>query len=607
MEEKIKVEYITPARMGEEIKLKLTISNELGFISNVKALFNKKYQKPGEDYVATLEYIKEESNEQISIYKSDVKFQTPGYRTFYIEITLNGIVKKIKYNEEKQEAQIDENESDSYWEIFVYEPYLETPTWIKGGIMYQIYVDTFYSDELPEEEKNKTVPWDTLPKWKKEKNGKYTNNQFYGGNLRGIIEKLDYIKSLNVTVLYLTPIFKSLSQNRYDTIDYEEIDEMVGTWEDLKELHEKANAFGISVVIDIVFNHSGRKNKLLTEKPEMYDWVKKYSKPKCWWNFQNLPEFNKYSPEYFKCLKKWLTKYEKYMDGIRLDVADNLPDFVLKYIKRYFPKYVLGEVWKNAITGDYREFFYGDELDGVMNYQFANAIYRYIRWNKSKYFKDLIENICKLYPSENLDASPIFLSSHDIPRIPNILFGAFMKEDEAYENVWDMEQDDFWDENGAFSSSKFRKWELKHDKIPKEEQEKIFKQEKVAVFMQFTLPGLPSIFSGDEIGTTGFKDPFNRKPFNWNDVGNEIYKFYCSIGKFRNNNKENFMDSKNFEFITVDEEKCIYRRGDIICISNISDHDIKIGQSNFKKRLFTTETNKNKEIIPAYSSTAIRV
>lgn len=604
--EKIKIEYETPIKMGENINLKLKISNEFGFLTDVRVLFNRNNQKPGEDAQYEFEYCKEESSKDFSVYKANVDFKKPGYRAFFIELKVNGISKKIEYDKDlKQAVLINTDEYKDFWNLFVYYPYLKTPDWVKGGIMYQIYVDTFYSEGLPEEQKKRTVSWDTTPKWTKERNGRYINDQFYGGNLKGIIKKLDYIKSLNVSVIYLTPIFKSLSQNRYDTVDYEEIDDMVGTWDDLKKLHEKANKMGISVVIDIVFNHSGRTNKLIKEDPEMYDWIKKYSEPKCWWDYPNLPEFNKYSPNYFKHLKKWLLKYQKYVDGIRLDVADNLPDFVLKYIKRYFPKYVLGEVWKNAIIGDYREFFYGDELDGVMNYQFANAIYRYIRWHNSKYFKDLIETICNLYPSENLDVSPIFLSSHDIPRISNILAGDFMKEDVNYENVWDMERDDFWYVNGEFSSSKFRRWELGHEKIPEDIQEKIQKQHFLAVFMQYTLPGLPSVFAGDEIGTIGFKDPFNRKTFKWDKVGNYMYKYYCSIGKFRNENKENFKDSRNFKFLKVDEEKCIYQRGNLICIANISDHDIYLEEYNLKNAKFSSSKIKDKNTIPAYSSVVL--
>ena len=222
-----------------------------------------------------------------------------------------------------------------------------------------------------------------------------------------------------------------------------------------------------------------------------------------------------------------------------------------------------------------------------------------------EYFKDLIETICNLYPSENLDASPIFLSSHDIPRIPNILAGDFMKEDVNYENVWDMERDDFWYVNGEFSSTKFRKWELEHEKIPEDIQEKIQKQHFLAVFMQYTLPGLPSVFAGDEIGTIGFKDPFNRKTFKWDKVENDIYKYYCSIGKFRNENKENFTDSRNFKFIKVDEEKCIYQRGNLICIANISDHDIYLEDYNLNKVKFSSSKIKDKNTIPAYSSVVL--
>ena len=116
---------------------------------------------------------------------------------------------------------------------------------------------------------------------------------------------------------------------------------------------------------------------------------------------------------------------------------------------------------------------------------------------------------------------------------------------------------------------------------------------------------MPSVFAGDEIGTIGFKDPFNRKTFKWDKVENDIYKYYCSIGKFRNENKENFKDSRNFKFLKVDEEKCIYQRGNLICIANISDHDIYLEDYNLNKVKFSSSKIKDKNTIPAYSSVVL--
>lgn len=610
---KIFVTYSSPLKTGDTMTIKLRISNELGFVNEAKALFNRNGEEPGAECKCYLLYDEKESKEGYSTFIGNITFETPGYRTFYIKLKLNGIQKEIRYDTENEIAVISNDNAFAFWKIFVYYSFFETPNWIKGGIMYQIFVDTFCSENLPENLKDKVANWNVFPKWQKDEDGLYRNDQFYGGNLKGIIKKLDYIKSLGVTVIYLTPIFKSPSSNRYDIDDYEVIDEMIGTWDDLAELHEKANAMGIGLVVDVVFNHSGKGNKLLQTNPDMYEWKQKYTIPRGWWNYEHLVEFNKWCKEYFENLARWLLKYSNYMDGVRLDVADNLPDYALKFIRecfkkfirKFFKKYILGEVWKNAITGDYREFLYGDELDGVMNYQFANAIYRYVRWGNFSNFKKIINDVCALYPNEALDVSPIFLSSHDIPRIPNILVGEFMKESSDFENVWDMEKDDFWRENGEFDTCKFRKWELENDNLSEEKQNLADKLQKIVLFMQYTLPGLPSIFAGDEAGVTGFKDPFNRKTFPWENMNQKKYEEYCKLGFFRNSFRNIFADSRNFQIIEIDEKKFIYKRGEMLFIVNRTSEEIHLENYSMNNVVFSFDDLKMTNTIPAFGVVAM--
>ena len=250
------------------------------------------------------------------------------------------------------------------------------------------------------------------------------------------------------------------------------------------------------------------------------------------------------------------------MDGIRLDVADNLPDRVLIFIKEHFGLYVLGEVWKNAVLGDSRDFLIGDKLDGVMNYQTAIAIYRYLRWGNFGNFKQIMREL-ELYPPQSLDVSPIFLSSHDTPRISNNLVGDFMQADPRFETTWAMEQNDYWLVNGAFDTYKFRSWEYEHDSIPNDRARLARSLKKLAVFMQYTLPGLPSIFAGEEAGVVGFKDPFNRKPFPWDNIDQDMYEFYATMGDFRISHRQVFADSRNFKVLGGDEQKAFYRRGEM--------------------------------------------
>ena len=578
----IYLNYNTPVKSGEKLKITLRIKNDYGFASDVRVLFNRYGQKPGEEANFELSFKEDLSDKNYSTFCGEIALNSLGYHTFYISLKINGIQKSIFYSSQEDGPVLvsDIQSNLEFWKCFSYLKTFTTPDWVKGGIMYQIFVDTFYCKDPPESMKSKLVSWDTFPKWKPDSDGVYRNDQYYGGNIKGIIEKLPYIKSLGVNVIYLTPIFKGSSSNRYDTIDYESIDEMVGTWEELAELKRKANDMGIKIVLDVVFNHASSESPLIKEYPGLFT-------NGFWWGYETLVEFNKNNPKYYELLEKWLTNISKFVDGLRFDVADELPDFVLRFIRATAKKlniliYLLGEVWKNAVTGDFRSFLYGDELDGVMNYQFANAIYRMVRWKNFKYFKGIIKDIKMLYPPEALDVSPIFLSSHDIPRIPNILVGDFMKEDPRFENAWNMEQDGFWYTNGKFDTYKFRLWEFENDKFSREIFKLAKRYQKVAIFMQYTFPGLPSIFAGDEIGMTGYKDPFNRKPFDWNNIDYDIYNFYVKLGAFRKAFKEIFSDSKRFviygkDGLKYDFETCTLtyswkgNNGDLKCIVNLKD------------------------------------
>lgn len=605
---KISIKYNSPIKTGEKMEIKIRMSNELGFANDLKVMFNRYGEEPGEEKQCYLIYNENISTEKNSFFEGEIAFDTPGYRSFYIELKLNSQDKKIEFNKQTEEAVIVDSFKFNFFEQFVYLSSFQTPDWIKGGIMYQIFIDTFCAEGIPEHLKDKVVTWDTYPKWKPDDDGIYRNDRWYGGNIRGIIKKLPYIKSLGVTVIYLTPIFKSPSSNRYDIEDYEQLDELVGSWEDLEVLKLTANRMGIYIVCDQVLNHSSSENQLIVNHPEMYDWIEKYTIPKCWWGYKNLVEFNKFSNEYFEYFTHCIKLYLRYMDGFRFDVADNLPDHVLKYVRNVSNgAYLLGEVWKNAITGEYREFFYGDELDGVMNYQFGNSILRYVRWRNSQDLKDVVNSICKLYPPEALDVSPIFLSSHDTPRIQNSLVGEFMKESRSFENIFDIDKEQCWFDGDVFNTLRFRTWEAEHDCMSEEKKKLAQKLQMLAVFMQYTFPGIPCIFAGDEVGVIGYKDPFNRKPFPWDNIDEELYNFYVRIGKFRLFHRKLFADSRNFKIVSCNDAKLIYRWNNLIYIVNCSSQDVLIKNYNLKKSVFKVAPKgvKKEHVLPAYSAVVV--
>lgn len=605
---KIFVHYSSPNILGEKMDITLSISNDLGFISDVTALFNRRGEQPG-TVKCSLTYDTEKSTETNSTFVGTVSFATPGYRTFYITLKINGLDEEIKYDADNDCAVIADGRELPFWECFSHYRF-NTPEWIKGAVMYQIFVDTFCSSELPEEFSDKVVSWDTFPKWKRDPDGNFRNDQRYGGNIKGIIKKLPYIRSLapkeTTIVLYLTPILKSPSQNGYDTSDYKKVHEMFGDWSDVEKLRDEAHKLNMKVILDVVLNHSSNENPLLAEDPEMYSWQHKYTVPNCWWGYSTLVEFNKNSPRYIENLKKWLALYSLYFDGVRLDVADNLPDFILKAIRIIFKKLITGEVWKNAITGEYREFLFGDELDSVMNYQFAIAIYRYIRWGNYKNFRHIVKKICKLYPKEALSASPIFCTSHDIPRMLNILVGDFMKEGIEYETPWDMEKDGYWFTGGEFDTDKFRTWEFEHDKIPDEKMELAYNLQGLVVFLMYTLPGLPSIFAGDEAGVMGYKDPMNRKPFPWDNINQRCYKLYCKMGEFRNEYHDVFAEV-DYQILEIDESKLVFKRDNLIFILNRTANYIPIWQYSANEVVFSLKDTKEKNVLSPYDAIVLKI
>ena len=587
---KISIVYTSSIDIAKGMEISLRISDSYGFVDKVEVCFNKHGNPPGSDFRLPLKYVETEQDTGYSWFKSVINMQSLGYHTFYIKVVLNRKAHWILQDSETDEAVLVPEHATgyNYFECFVYTAFKNKLKRVKGGIMYQIYVDTYCAEEIPKELRSQVVAWSTFPKWKPDADGEYRNTQRYGGNIRGIIKMLPYIKSLGVTVIYLSPVFESIEVHGYDITDYEKISKFIGTWEELAELHRRANEMGMDLVLDVVFNHSSSQNRLVTEDPEIYGGVENY-----WWGYKTLRVFASSTEKYFTYLKKWLLLYAKYCDGLRIDVADNLPDEVLKFIRKVFPGYILLEVWKDAVTGDFRGFLTGEEGDGVMNYRFANAIYKLVRWNDKDGFVGTIKPILKLYPPHAIECSPIFLDSHDTPRMPNILTNELMKP-YGTENVWDIDKDPMWKINGVFDTFYFRRWSYEHDSVPEEMRELLKHLRKKAIFLQYTLPGLPSIFAGDEVGVEGLKDPFNRKTFPWKNATykNELLQYYRSMGKFRNKYQEVFSDVSNFRPGEVKRSSVTYSWADMDFYVNLTGDYQKLPYDLDSSRIIYTTDDK---------------
>lgn len=571
----ISVTYASSFNLEDHnLEVKVCISDDLGYISKAEVRFNRFGSNEGSDGTEKMTFVEKLENKSVFVAKKTLN--ETGYISFVIHVVINGKDKYITRDYTSFEPVLEEQKL-AFWEVFAYEDNYSLPEEIKGGIMYQVFVDTFCRKEKSEVTDKTVSNWNEPRQWKPDEDGEYRSSQFYGGNILGIVSKLDHIKSLGTTALYITPILKSQTNHRYATDDYETVDELVGFWEDLEVLRDECHQRGMILILDIVFNHSGRFNKLIVEHPEMYKWNN--GKIQCWWGFNELPEFNQDSPMFQSYVETWIKEHAKYVDGFRVDVADSLQDNVRKLMRKAAPdKYFLYEVWKNAITGDGKKFIDGTEGDAVMNYPFANAIYSYILFGNSGRANKIIRRVYELYPSKAMEGCPIFLSSHDIPHIINILSGILIS-DRYPENVWDIDKDERWYARGKFDTYEFREWESQHQNIPDSMKEIVFKRLKLALLMEYTLPGLPCIYNGEEMGVTGYRDPFNRTPMPWKEFETEqknysVYCMYKALAEFRMKYREIFADSTNFEIVHIDEQMMVYRRKNLEIIINRSNTSV---------------------------------
>ena len=241
------------------------------------------------------------------------------------------------------------------------------------------------------------------------------------------------------------------------------------------------------------------------------------------------------------------TKTDEFIENIRIAVKRNKKD-----------GFIIGEVWENAITkekdGNQRKYLLGTGLDTVMNYPFANAILKYVRFGNSKYLVETINEISSQYPNDAKNSLMNSLSTHDITRAITTL-SADGIQNNKYNWVWDV----------PYS----RDWQFEHDKIDKENYEKAKKMMKVATTIQYFMPGNPCIYYGDEIGMYGYKDPFNRKCFEWDKIDEDMHKFFVQIGKLRKQNK--FLSDAEIKIIQADENLFMFLQFEFFLSSALNE------------------------------------
>lgn len=434
-------------------------------------------------------------------------------------------------------ARIEQNGPD--WQLTVYHPDFTVPEKLAGGIYYQIFPDRFYASgtakEGVPEDRFLNPCWGAQPAYRQTNEPNRLCNDYFMGDLKGITQKLDYLAGLGVSILYLNPVFEAHSNHRYNTADYMKIDPLLGSEEDFRMLCQTAHAYNIRVIIDGVFSHTGDDSVYFnkynrypaagaynsTASP-YFHWFKFFHWPDqvhCWWGVPSLPEVVEENEDFCAFITGENGVIAHWMragaDGLRLDVADELPDVFLEKIrlavKRSNPDALLiGEVWEDATTkisyGGRRRFLMGNQLDSVMNYPFRSAIITYAKGGDAQALINTCMDICENYPPQALCMLMNHIGTHDTSRILT----------ELGSNVY----------------SPDRNWQAQQ-KLDSEQIGRALQLLKICAVIQYTLPGMPSLYYGDEAQMEGYTDPFCRGCYPWGNENTELLHFYQTLGQAR--------------------------------------------------------------------------
>lgn len=434
-----------------------------------------------------------------------------------------------------------EDEAEPFY-LTVYRRDFETPAWLGRGTMYHIFVDRFCRGAGPVSNPDGArlnEDWRAgIPEYAAKPGDPLDNHTVFGGNLWGVIQKLPYLQSLGVTVLYLSPIFRAYSNHKYDTGDYETVDGMFGGDEALRALLDAARAHGMAVMLDGVFNHTGDDSRYFNRRgtyPEVGAYQSEASpyaswftfrhfpnEYDCWWNIPIMPRLNHAEAS----CRRYFTDPEtgiaaRYcrmgVAGWRLDVADELSDEFLDEFRASVMQNtdgrgaVLGEVWENAATkvsyGHRRRYLRGRQLDSVMNYPGREAIIAFVRDGDESLFVRTVTELYAHYPAPVCRDLMNILGTHDTARILTVLGG---------------------DDEGERTNA-----QLSRAHMTPRARRAAMDRLMIASTLQYTLFGIPSLYYGDEAGVEGYRDPFCRKPFPWGRESRLLLAHYRKLGQMR--------------------------------------------------------------------------
>ena len=425
------------------------------------------------------------------------------------------------------------------------------PSWAADAIWYQVFVSRFANGE-PGNDPVGTLPWDT--DWAKRRPdedkplGIHLHFRRYGGDLLGLRQKLPYLIDLGVNALYLNPVFQADSEHKYDTADYRHIDDSFGvadsrlaladetedpkTWgwsasdREFLALLANAHARGLRVIIDVPFNHVGqsfwawqdvKKHGQESAYSAWFD-VLNWGPPLRWnaWDGPNgnLVRFRRsgdglhpdVEQHIFAITRRWMDPDgdgdpSDGIDGWRLDAAEQVPHGFWRRFRRVVKSvnpeaFILGEIWVN-----HAPWLDGEQFDACTNYPFSWAVVDFVRGNAgdaTTAFADQFDRLSRREPLSAILAMADLLDSHDTERIATMLLGEGVLSD-------------------ATTDDPNRRDLLRPDNTA-------YRHQRLAAFVQFTAPGAPMVFYGDEVGMYGGDDPFCRAPMWWPESAAEGYR-----------------------------------------------------------------------------------
>jgi glycosidase len=447
------------------------------------------------------------------------------------------------------------------------------------GIIYHIFVDRFArgGDVPVRSDAVMNDDWyGGVPQYAEYPGMNVENNMFFGGTLYGVAEKLDYLLSLGCEWLYLSPIFTAYSNHKYDTADFMSVDPMFGGDAALEHLIKECHSRGIKLILDGVFNHVGDRSvyfdrlgryggAYVNENSPYREWfdIRPDGSYDCWWGLTNVPKIRKVrSYRDFIC-KTVIPHYMAMgVDGWRLDVVDEYSNDFLEEITRAAKTcdpeaVIIGEVWEDVTDkvaySERKKYFCGAWLDSAMNYPVRNAILEYFANHDASPLKAVIETQTAQYPRRSLLCLMNMLGTHDTERVLTLLGGQSSEG-----------------KSGA---------ELASMRLAPQDRERAVKLIKAAFWLLFCLPGVPSVYYGDEAGLEGGRDPFDRRPFPWGKEDEGILSTVRAAARVRRENEclvtgDTEVTQCNDGFIVI---KRALGKERVVCVCNMSlEYDYKV-------------------------------